>query len=509
MDIFEINFPFSLPASCSRISFKINKFCFIIFVFAFSQLPGAGQSLTQTIKGTIKDRESHSPLPGANIVIVNSDPLNGTNADLEGRFKLAAPIGRISVKISFIGYEDHIIQNILVATGKEVEINVLMLEKVNQKNEIIISSGSSDQRAINQMASISAVTVRTQDALRFAGGFYDPSRIVNSFAGIVTANSDESNDIVIRGNSSRGLLWRLEGIEIPNPNHFSDGQGGSGGAYSAISSNVISNFDFFTGAFPAEFGNALSGVMDLNLRKGNSEKSEFAFQTGMIGAEFSTEGPISKKRGSSFLVNARYVNFQFLSALNLIDLGEANYAPRSQDLVFNISLPSKKSGSINIFGVYGKSGFGKIANGDIYSWKSLQDRWEEMETQSSVTTGIKHLMTLPSGKSYIRSVVAFTYYSDSYQEGYIDSSLLRINSYSNKYNYPSFRSSILMNNKINSIFTLRTGISINYLSANMSNLRLNSLDKYDTLVSPSANSIMLQFWSQAKNRICDNFEINY
>src|SRR5512133_736758 len=138
----------------------------------------------------------------------------------------------------------------------------------------------------------SSYKIRTEDAMRYAGGFYDPSRIVNSYAGIVTSNSDYSNEIVIRGNSSRGLLWRLEGIEIPNPNHFSDGQGGSGGAFSAISSNVIEYFEFLTGAFAAEFGNAFSGVMDLNLRKGNTDRHEFAFQTGMIGAELSAEGPL-------------------------------------------------------------------------------------------------------------------------------------------------------------------------------------------------------------------------
>lgn len=238
------------------------------------------QTITQTLKGAVLDKETGKPLPGANILILNTDSPSGASIDSEGKFRLITEIGRISIKITFLGYEDLVINDILIASGKEIFIPVELQEKVIQTREVTIRPEDSGKSSLNPMATASATTIRTKDAMRYAGGFYDPSRIVNAFAGIANANNDYSNDIVIRGNSSRGLLWRLEGIEIPNPNHFSDGQGGSGGAFSAITSNVIDNFDFFTGAFPAEYGNAFSGVMDLNLRKGNSDKREYAFQTG-------------------------------------------------------------------------------------------------------------------------------------------------------------------------------------------------------------------------------------
>jgi hypothetical protein len=482
-------------------------FCSLLFFF----LPCysvAAQKPTQILKGIITDKETRVPLPGANIIILNTSPLNGTTTDVSGKFRFSVEIGRLSVRVSFLGYEDVVISDLLIASGKEVELNIEMREKIIRTQEVIVSAAKESRAGINQMASISTQMIRSDDALRYAGGFYDPSRIVNSFAGVVTSNNDESNDIVIRGNSSRGLLWRMEGIEIPNPNHFSDGQGGSGGFYSAITSNVISNFDFFTGAFPAEYGNAISGVMDLNLRKGNSDKYEYAFQTGMIGAEISAEGPVIQNSGASFLVDARYVNFGYLDKLNIIDLGSTNYAPRSKDIIFNLNLPGKNSGNLNIFGFYGSSGLGKVAVHDVQSWSTNDDRWEEMQRQGSSVFGIKHLLPLPGGTGFIKSVVAFTGYNDTYSEGYVDSSFVRTNSYHHKYNYPSLRFSFMMNNKLSSKNTLRIGFNSQFLGAKMEDLRLNSAGRYDHLVAPDAFGGLYQFYTQLKNRITENLEIN-
>jgi hypothetical protein len=502
-NIININKGLKLQFICDIIKNFIGLLFFLFFCSSVhSQKP------TQVLKGIVTDKETRIPLAGANIIILNSVPLNGTATDAAGKFRLISETGRVSVKVSFLGYEDVILPDLLIVSSKEVDLNVEMREKVIRTMEVIVSAGKERQAGLNQMASISTQTIRTADALRYAGGFYDPSRIVNAFAGVVTANSDESNDIIIRGNSSRGLLWRLEGIEIPNPNHFSDGQGGSGGAYSAITSNVISNFDFFTGAFPAEYGNAVSGVMDMNMRKGNSDHHEYAFQTGMIGAEVSAEGPLVKKTGASFLLNARYVNFSYLSKLKLIDLGSTNYAPRSQDVVFNINLPVKKAGNLNIFGFYGGSEFGKLAVHNLSSWQTNDDRREEIQGQESEVLGIKYLLSLPRGKGFLRSVVAYTGFKDVFSEGYVDSSFVRTNSYHRNYSYPSLRFSFLLNNKLNSKNTLRSGINLQLLGARMEDLRLNSTGQYDNLVSAKAFGVLYQFYTQLKNRMSETFEIN-
>jgi hypothetical protein len=486
----------------------MGKLILILTLLFLNNLASYSQSITQTLKGSVTDKETRMPLAGANIIILDSSPPAGTTTDSDGKFRIISETGRISIRISFLGYEDLIINNIFIASGKEVNINAGLQEKVVSTQEIYIRAVQNNKSNLNPMASISAHTIRTEDAMHYAGGFYDPSRIVNSFAGIITSNSDYSNDIVIRGNSSRGLLWRLEGIEIPNPNHFSDGQGGSGGAFSAITSNVIDNFDFFTGAFPAEFGNAFSGVMDLNLRKGNTDKREYAFQTGMIGAELSMEGPFNKKTNASYLLNARFTNFKILNDLNLIDLQETNYAPRTEDLVLNINLPTKKSGNFNFFGLYGSSALGKIASHDINRWNSLQDQWEELDQQSSLTAGLKYLYILPNSRSFIKSVIAYTYYSDSYSEGYVDSTFIRTDSYYSRYSYPSLRYSFMGNHKLNARHSLRLGFYFNHLTATMANFKKVSDNVFDTLVAPYAEGNLLQEYVQWKYRVTNNLELN-
>jgi len=460
------------------------------------------------IKGTVSDGETGAPLTGAHITLKDSNPPQGTISDESGKFVLNTHIGRISLKITFIGYDDCYISDILAGSGKEIFIPVKMREAVITTGDVVVRPAASSPISVNPMASVSTNTIRTDDALRYAGGFYDPSRIVNSFAGIVASNSDYSNDIVIRGNSSRGLLWRLEGIEIPNPNHFSDGQGGSGGAFSAITSNVIDNFDFFTGAFPSEFGNAFSGVMDLNLRKGNPDKYEFAFQTGMIGAELSAEGPLFQKGNSSFLINTRYTNFKILSNLGIIDLGETNFAPRTSDVVYNIVLPSKKSGTFNLFGMAGSSMLGKIAETDIYKWTSLSDQWEEMEKQSSGIAGIKHFILLPGNRTSVKSVASYSNYNNSFREGFVDMSLNQQTSYSYNYRFPSLRISSLINHKLNAANTFRSGIIVSKLNGEMEHLRLTSPGIYDTLVKPRGSAMLYQGYMQWKHRVGSSVDIN-
>jgi hypothetical protein len=485
----------------------LRFFCILLVLLVFTFVT-SGQVPTQIIKGFVLDRETKMPLPGANVIILNSLPLIGTSADSAGKYSLKTQVGRVTLKATYTGYEDFVVNDLLIGSGKEIDLPFEMRELAVSKKEIVVTANSNSRHAINQMAIISTQSIRTDDALRFAGGYYDPSRIVNSFAGVTTANNDESNDIVIRGNSSRGLLWRLEGIEIPNPNHFGDGQGGSGGAYSAISTNVISNFDFFTGAFPAEYGNAVSGVMDLNLRKGNSDNYEFAFQTGMIGAEIAAEGPVNNKTRSSFLVNARYVNFGYLSKLNLIDLGSTNWAPRSKDLVVNINLPSKRNASYNIFGIYGNSELGQHAVHDKNSWLTDNDRWEEIQEQSVSVLGLKRLMPLQGGDGFLRSVVAFTNFTDRYSEGYVDSTYTRTDSYHHSYSYPSLKLSSLLNYKMSPGTVLRTGLTIQFLYAQMEQWRRGSNGSTLPLVAPSGFGILYEYYAQLKNRISETFEIN-
>jgi hypothetical protein len=210
------------------------------------------------------------------------------------------------------------LQNVLVTSEQDISLDIQMNEAVNTVQEVVVRAKLDKDKALNSMATISARTFSIDEAQRFAGGITDPSRMAQAYAG-VASTSNGNNEIVVRGNSPRGLLWRIEGIEFPNPNHFQEDEGATGGGVCILSSNVISNSDFYTSAFPAEYGNALSGVFDLNLRKGSDEFVQSTVQISVVGTEVSIEGPLYKslKRESSYLVNYRYSTFSLLNGLGI------------------------------------------------------------------------------------------------------------------------------------------------------------------------------------------------
>lgn len=169
---------------------------------------------------------------------------------------------------------------------------------------------------------------------------------MSSFAGIINEGSG-NNDIIVRGNNPRFIQWRLEDIEIPNPNHFAI-EGLTGGPINALNSQMLANSSFYSGAFASQYGNALSGIFDMKLRKGNDEKQEYSFSLGVLGLDFTAEGPISRKNKSSYLVNYRYSTLSLLDDIGLVDFGGV---PRYQDLSFKFYFPTENSGIFTLFGL--------------------------------------------------------------------------------------------------------------------------------------------------------------
>ena len=192
--------------------------------------------------------------------------------------------------------------------------------------EVVVVSERAKDRAKNEMAMVSTRQFSVTEANRYAGGFQDPARMALNFAGVTNAGSDQNNEIIIRGNSPKGLLWRMEGIEIPNPNHFGDGQGSTSGIISMINSTSLANSDFMSSAFPAEYGNASSGVFDLRFRRGNNEKREWMAQLSVVGIDLASEGPIGKN-GGSYRAGARYSTLELLLKSGLININSGNFKP--------------------------------------------------------------------------------------------------------------------------------------------------------------------------------------
>ncbi len=469
-------------------------------------------SFVQSVTGTVADKDSKETLVGATVILVGSNPLIGTITDQNGVFILKnVPVGRQTLLVTYTGYSEIRVPEILVTTGKVVNLNIELSQNLKRLNEVQVRASETDKdKSLNAMSVVSARKLNMDDAGRYAGGFFDASRMVSSFAGVTAVEGDGVNDIIIRGNSSRGLLWRLDGIEIPNPNHFTDGQGGTGGAVSIISSKVLSTSDFFTGAFPAEYGNATSGIMDLNLRTGKTGKREYAFQFGVVGTEFCLEGGFTPQSKSSYLINYRYSTFGYLSKAGLIDLGNNNLPPVFQDLSAKFNFPTRNAGTFSLFMVAGQSNTGTQAVEDSAQWLSDPDlNYFEKEDHKMAVAGLKHIYMFPGNKTSVKTVIAGTYQSDEWTEGYLTPDYEKFTGYHSVYTYPSLRASVLINSKINNRNVLRGGITHNVLGYDMMHRKFNyNTDKYDILVDQKGGSSMTQAFLQHKYRFSENTELN-
>jgi len=326
----------------------------LLLLFCFVLINGYSQTeFVQNIRGVILDKQTLTPLPGASIILLNTDPIIGTTANEKGEFKIEkVKIGRISIKVTYLGYNSVQLNNILLSSGKELILNIELEETVLSTAEVEVKAYSKKGDAINEMALVSARSFDSEQTERFAGSLGDPARMVANYAGVMSV-SDQRNDIIIRGNSPMGILWRLDGVDIPNPNHFG-ALGTTGGPVSILNNNLLTNSDFYTGAFPAEFGNALSGAFDLKMRSGNNEKHEYIGQMGFNGFELGAEGPFSKNSKASFLANYRYSTLGVFHALG-INLGTGASIPQYQDLSFKVNIPTKKMGKFTLTGIGGIS----------------------------------------------------------------------------------------------------------------------------------------------------------
>lgn len=423
-------------------------------------LPSAillSQTPTQTLRGTIIDQESKTPLVGANISLLNTDPFLGASSDIDGHFKIEkVPTGRHSIEITYLGYEPLVMNSILLTSGKELVLNIGLIESATTMEEVVVKASSQvdKTRPLNEFATLSSRTFSVEETARYAAASFDPARMAQNYAGVSTgASADLFNEIIIRGNSSSGVLWRLEGIAIPNPNHFGN-MGNSGGAISMLSSSTLSNSDFYTGAFPAEFGNATAGVFDLNMRNGNNEKREYALMLGALGVEAAAEGPFSKKGKASYLINYRYSTLALLQAAGVNPTGDV--LPTYQDLSFKFNFPTKKFGTFALFGLGGNNLAATNPAKDSLLWETTQDRDGFLQKMNVGTIGLSHRLLL-SDKSYLRTVAIASYEGTQLEDYFLENNYQKNIRTQDDLMQRSFRLSTLYHNKLNKRHSLRLG----------------------------------------------------
>lgn len=435
----------------------IRNKLFFAFLCSWLCINTAGaQEFVQTVRGRVVDAESRAGLPGATLAITTLNPVAGTATDIDGYFRFEKiPVGRHDIKVNYMGYKEQFLSQVLVGSGKEIVLEIMLEETVKKLEEVVISGKTEGSEAVNEMAVISARSFSVEQTGKFAASGDDPARLALSFAGVSTQD-DLFNEIVIRGNSPRGLLWKLEGVEIPNPNHLSQ-EGGNGGAVSMLSNNVLGASDFLTGAFPAEYGNATSGVFDLRMKKGNNEKREYAVQLGTLGLEAAVEGPFVKGKKSSYLINYRYSTLAVIEATGYKITGDIRIG--FQDINYNFFFPTKKAGTFTVFGVGGLS-WSKLDDQNTYNKIPYNER--NLSGYNMGATGLTHTFSF-NDKTWMKTVVSASGYQVSNSWNVEESGQYKLYWQQNVSNY-YYRAATQINSKLNAKNALRGGALFNVLN---------------------------------------------
>lgn len=474
-------------------------------------LQATAQEATQTIRGRILDQESKQPIIGATVTVVNGTVLGGTTTDVEGYFKIERiPLGRKTVKVTYMGYEPLNVPDVMVTAGKEVVLNLSMTEAVTQMKEATVSYNRKLDRTVtnNEMATVSSRSFNPDDTKKFAGALGDPSRMAANFAGVVAGN-DSRNDIVVRGNSPNAMLWQLEGVNIPNPNHFGSNFN-TGGPVSMLNANNIGKSDFFTSAFPAQYGNANGGVFDLVLREGNNQKREFITQIGFNGFEVGAEGPFSKTSKASYIFNYRYSTLGLMKNIG-VDVGTGGATPLYQDMNFKIAIPTDAKGKITLFGMGGNSSIDLLAKDvDTSGVDFYGDVNEDLKPRYlKFVTGAAYERNL-SSKTWAKLTFATSYSNDKYQ---IDSvNFFNTNRYLKaKGSFKDIKYSTVFNltHKINAKNAINAGASHDITVFDYYNKDVTELGTIDIVRVKQDGSLNLtQGYVQWKHRFSTRFTLN-
>ena len=475
--------------------------CFVGIVIAmfFCTVVVTAQTITQDIRGVVKDAASGKPIAAATVMIQGES--TGRVADSSGHFLLGdIPVGRYNILFSAVGYEPTLLEDIIVSSVQQPELSVVLKQSVSKLEDIIVRT-SSRSGATDNMAISSSRQLSPEQASRYAGGFDDPARLVSSFAGV--SSNVSSNGIVVRGNSPSSLLWRMEGVEIPNPNHFADLDGFGGGALTALSSRLLSSADFLTGAFPASYNNALSGVFDLHMRTGSNKQRVNVVGLGLIGLDVSSEGPFKYGGRSSYLFNYRY------STLGLIGpiIGN-NAGVNFQDLSFKLNFPTRKSGTFSLWGIGLIDHSGQDPENDRDKWEYQDDMEKSDVNQYMGTIGLTHEIPL-SGKSMLKTTLATTTSGIDLKTDSLDVNNTLVPEDRIKNSYTNYILSSSLKTRFNRRHTNQTGITVTRLQYNLLMRNQPELNApLETFADADGSSLLVSGYTESSLNLGNRWTVN-
>ena len=482
-------------------------------VFSFSQL-------TQTVRGKIYDAETNYPLSGVRVQVITDDTnerfIGGTDANGEFTIK-KIPVGKHKLISKLSSYEQSTVF-IEVNSGKELVLNIPLMEMIVTKEEIVVTARKKGE-VLNEMAVLSSQQFSVEETNRYPGSRMDPARMASNFAG-VQGSDDSRNDIVVRGNSPLGVVYRVEGIDIPNPSHFAV-SGSTGGPVSVLNNKILGNSDFFMSAFPAEYGNSTSGVFDLKLRNGNNNQHEFTGQFGLFGTEVLAEGPMGKNGNASYLVMGRYSSLALFQKLG-VTIG-TDAVPVYGDGAFKFNWKLKKGGQLSWWGMGGKSNIDLLISEQKEYSKEFYgegDRDQFFGT-SMYVSGLSYKKSL-NEKTYLTATLAGSLEEQHARHMYLHRSLevagtdttIKVDSSFNMLGF-DFKTMKLsgytaINHKINKQHLIKAGVNFDVLSFNYMDSVLTNLDdrnSWATRWNYSGMALLIQPFAQWKWKITDKMDL--
>lgn len=488
------------------------KYLILFFVCLISV--ARAQDKTQNIRGIVTDRKTGQPLEGATVTLEGST--QGVMTAENGEFILKnVPVGRRTVKVHFVGYEPFTMADFIVQSIPEPYLTIALTEVSREIREVVVTAAKNAYEPLNDLSVVSTRSFTAEEAERMPAGVNDPGRMALSYPGVQRGQDDTENQIVVRGNSPVGILWRLEGIDIPNPNHFAL-IGSSGGGITVFSSQLVARSDFSTGGFAAEYGNALSGVFDVRFRAGNNQKRENRFKVGILGIDLATEGPL-RKGSSSYLVNYRYSTLGLLSSMGFYLVGE-RVTNNFQDLSFNLVFRGKNNKSVQtVFGMGGLSEEHYLPVENAADRQAgVANNWEDRVKPANMGALGYTWTRLLNGGSVLKTVVAVVGSDIRRNSDTLDLADRRFRYETQKYTDKRIVATTVYQTRLGAKSTLKAGIIGNFIRFDFYRdvKDRNSLSDVNQLrgavsVEGDGSTVQLQQYAQMQTRLLPGLTLNY
>lgn len=480
--------------------------CFYLYFLLFLSYFLKSQS---SIRGTVIDVDSKSPLIGVAVFLADSSGgIYAAETDDNGSYLISeVPVGRHLVKATYEGYEDLVVPNVLVQSGRQSLVDMQLTEKITVLETIVMESGTDKTKPLNDMSTNSVRMFSIEETNRYASSRNDPARMVANYAG-VSGSNDSRNDIIIRGNSPLGVLWKLEGMDIPSPQHFG-ALGTTGGPISILNNNTLANSDFITGAFAAPYGNAISGVFDLNLRKGNFNKGEYITQVGFNGLELGAEGPLIKGKKASFLISGRYSTLKIFQMLG-IDFGTGSAIPQYKDFTVKVDVPTSKKGNLSIWGIGGNSKVDLIKkdnpDGGLYDFDSTDNYYRTF----MLALGMSHTYFFNS-KSYGKISFVYSSAGNTARQDSLAPQVEPILYYAGLFKQSRLSLKYQYNYKLSTKNTINTAVVYQHLFSDYNDsvlTRYSGLSFYRKINNTVVNAPMIQYHVALQHRFSRKVTLN-